>query len=130
MSAYLFALHSLDLPVADARTVAPTAFVPTGLYLVVALEAGGSRRRTAAVAGMCAAMAAVYGVAVFARPTQSFFAVQAPDVGMLATFMLASVISVWALVVCGFDARSSGDAGSQPRTSSHSEAAPAEAQVQ
>jgi cation-transporting P-type ATPase E len=115
LSAYLFALHSLGLAIRDARTVALTAFVPTGLYLVMALEAGGSRRRSALVAGMCGMIGALYLLALFTGPVQSFFALQTPDIGMLATALLASAVSIWALVLSGF--------GTSPR--SGSAAAPA-----
>ncbi len=49
VAGYLFALHDLDLAVADARTVAVTILVACGLYLVMALEAEGSRRRSTLV---------------------------------------------------------------------------------
>ena len=58
VAGYLFAVHDLDLSVPDARTVALTTLMVTGLYLVMALEAGGSRRRSTLVAAMCAVMAA------------------------------------------------------------------------
>ncbi|HEX4012020.1 MAG TPA: HAD-IC family P-type ATPase [Solirubrobacteraceae bacterium] len=105
ISSYLFALHSLDRSVADARTVALTAFVVTCLYLVMALEAGGSRRRSALVAGMCGAMALLYVASLFAPLTRHFFALQAPDVGMVATALLASAVAIWALMLCGFAVR-------------------------
>ncbi|MDQ2894918.1 MAG: cation-translocating P-type ATPase, partial [Actinomycetota bacterium] len=59
VAGYLFARHDLDLSVADARTVAVTILIAGGLYLVMALEAQGSRRRSTLVAGMCAALAGV-----------------------------------------------------------------------
>jgi cation-transporting ATPase E len=105
VSSYLFALHGLDASVADARTVALTTFVTTCLYLVMALEAGGPRRRSALVAVMCVAMAVLYLVCLILPETRSFFAIQAPDAGMLATAVLASAVSIWALVLCGFTAR-------------------------
>jgi len=57
VASYLFALHTLELSVADSRTVALTTLIACGLYHVMALEAGGSRRRSTLVAGMCAVMA-------------------------------------------------------------------------
>lgn len=47
--------------------MALTTLVACGLYLVMALEAGGSRRRSTLVAVMCAVMAALY-VGTFADP--------------------------------------------------------------
>jgi magnesium-transporting ATPase (P-type) len=102
VTGYLFALHDLDLPVADARTVALTTLVISGLYLVMALEAGGSRRRSTLVATMCTAMAGLY-VAVLVIPgLRSFFALTVPDVGMIVTSLAASAITVGALALCGF----------------------------
>jgi magnesium-transporting ATPase (P-type) len=46
VAGYLFGLHDLDLSVSDARTVAVTILVACGLYLVIALEAEGSRHRS------------------------------------------------------------------------------------
>ncbi|MGH2876604.1 MAG: HAD-IC family P-type ATPase, partial [Solirubrobacteraceae bacterium] len=54
VAGYLFALHDLDLPVEQARTAGLTTLIVGGLYLVMALEAGGSRTRSTLVAGMCA----------------------------------------------------------------------------
>jgi P-type E1-E2 ATPase len=102
VSGYLFALHGLGLTVADARTVALTTFVLTGLYLVMALEAGGSRRRTVFVSGMCAALAGAYVGSLLLPPIRSFFALELPDAGMLITALLASAMSMGALALCGF----------------------------
>ena len=105
VSGYLFARHGLGLTVADARTVALTTFVLTGLYLVMALEAGGSRRRSALVSGMCVGLAAAYAVSLLLGPIRSFFALELPDAGMAATALLASAVSMGALALCGFSAR-------------------------
>ncbi len=102
VAAYLFALHDLDLSVADARTVALTTLVANGLYLVMALEAGGSRRRSASVAAMSAVLAAFYVLALLIPATRTFFALSVINVGMVATALLASVFSVAALWLCGF----------------------------
>jgi magnesium-transporting ATPase (P-type) len=107
VTAYLFALHDLDLSVPDARTVALTTLVANGLYLVMALEAGGSRRRSALVGGMCGVMAAAYIAALLIPATQSFFELTAPDAGMIATSLLASALSISALALCGFTVRTS-----------------------
>ena len=102
VAAYLFALHDLNLQVAAARTVALTTLVANGLYLVMALEAGGSRRRSALVAGMCTAMAATYVLALLLPATQHFFQLTLPNAGMVATSVTASAVSVGALLLCGF----------------------------
>jgi cation-transporting P-type ATPase E len=104
VSGYLFSVHTLDLSVADARTVAVTILVACGLYLVIALEAEGSRRRSTIVAAMCLALAGLY-VGTLAIPgTRTFFALTVPDPGMVLTAILASAIAIGALVLCGFSA--------------------------
>lgn len=105
VAGYLFALHDLGEPVADARTVALTTLVVSGLYLVMALEAGGSRRRSTLVGGMCVVMAALYVTALLLPATRRFFALAVFDPGMLATAALASATSVGALALCGFSLR-------------------------
>ena len=102
VAGYLFALHDLDLSVADSRTVALTTLVATGLYLVMALEAGGSRRRSTLVAVMCALMAGAYVAALLIPATRTFFELTVPDAGMITTALLASAVSIGALVLCGF----------------------------
>lgn len=101
-ASYLFALHDLDVPVSDSRTVALTTLIITGLYLVIALESGGSRRRLAAVAALCAAMAGLYVVLLLLPGARSFFQIAPMSYGMIATSILASAFSVGALVLCGF----------------------------
>ena len=107
VSAYLFARHDLDLSVPDARTVALTTLIASGLYLVMALEAGGSRRRSALVDGMCAVMAGLYVLALITPAARRFFALTVPAPGMLTTALLASALSILALALCGFSLRAS-----------------------
>jgi len=108
VAGYLFALHDLDLAVPDARTVALTTLVASGLYLVMALEAGGSRRRSTLVGVMCAVMAGLYVLALLIPATRSFFALTSLSLGMIATSLLASGVSIAALALCGFTLRASG----------------------
>ena len=109
ISAYLFALHDLDETVTEARNVALMTLVISGLYLVMAIEAGGSRRRSTLVASMCAAMAGLYVAALLLPSTRSFFAISVPDPGMIATALVASALSIGALALCGFSVRVSAD---------------------
>ena len=111
VSGYLFSLHDLDLSVGDARIVALTTLVASGLYLVMALEAGGSRRRSTLVAVMCAVMAALYVGALVIPATRRFFALTVPDIGMVATALGASALSIAALALCGFSIRAAPAAG-------------------
>jgi cation-transporting P-type ATPase E len=105
VAGYLFGLHDLDLSVADARTVALTILVADGLYLVMALEAGGSLRRSALVAAMCAVMGGLYIAALLIPATRSFFELTSPDAGMMLTALISSAISIAALDLCGFSLR-------------------------
>ena len=105
VSGYLFALHDLDLSLADARMVALTTLIASGLYLVMALEAGGSLRRSTLVAAMCAVMAGLYVWALLLPAIRQFFGLTTPDFGMVATALAASSLSIGALVLCGFSVR-------------------------
>jgi cation-transporting ATPase E len=114
VAGYLFALHDLDLSVTNARTVAVTILVVCGLYLVMALEAVGSRRRSTLVAAMCAALAGIYVAALAIAATRRFFELTLPNVAMIATAVCASAVSIAGLALCGFSlttARSPSDGG-------------------
>jgi cation-transporting ATPase E len=105
VAGYLFALHDLDLSVTDSRTVAVTILVACGLYLVLALEAEGSRRRSTLVAVMCAALAGLYVVALQLPATRRFFQLNALDAGMVVTSVFASAIAISALALSGYSIR-------------------------
>jgi cation-transporting P-type ATPase E len=102
IAGYLFALHDLGKSVPDSRAVALGTLIISGLYLVMALEAGGSRRRSSLVAGMCGVMLALYVAALALPGVRSFFALRVPGPGMIATIVLASAVSIGALWLCGF----------------------------
>lgn len=115
VASYLFALHNLDLTVAEARTVAVTTLIACGLYLVLALEAEGSARRSTLVAGMCAGLAGLYVVALLAPSTRRFFALSVLDTGMILTSVVASAAMIGALALCGYTLRTPHqDAGQSP----------------
>jgi cation-transporting P-type ATPase E len=105
VAGYLFALHDLDLSVGDSRTVALTTLVVCGLYLVLALEAGGSRTRSALVGGMCAVMGALYVLSLMLPATRTFFELTVPSPGMVAISILAGSASIGALALCGYSLR-------------------------
>ena len=77
----------------------------TGLYLVIALEAGGSRRRSTLVAVMCAVMAGLYVAALATAPVRTFFALTVPNLSMILTALAASAIAIGALHLGGFSLR-------------------------
>jgi magnesium-transporting ATPase (P-type) len=118
LSGYLFSLHDLDLSVPQARMVALTTLVATGLYLVMALEAGGSSRRSRLVGRGCALMALLYVLAIAIPFTRSFFSLTIPNLSMLVTALLASVFSAAGLWASGFTL---GLAARNPDTSAPSE---------
>ena len=105
VAGYLFAVHDLDLSVTDARTVAVSVLVACGLYLVLALEAQGSRRRSGLVAIMCAALAGVYVLSLAVPASRRFFELNAPDAGMIATSIIASAVAIAALALSGYSVR-------------------------
>jgi cation-transporting ATPase E len=105
VAGYLFALHDLDLSVQAARTVAVTIVTAGGLYLVMALETEGSWRRSTLVAGMCATLAGVYVAALVIPATRRFFELTTLSLGMIATAVVASAMTVAALALCGFSVR-------------------------
>ena len=105
VAGYLFSVHDLNLSVADARTVALTTLIANGLYLVMALEAGGSRRRSSLVAGMCAVMGGLYVAALLIPAARNFFALTVPGPEMIVTALAASAVSIGALVLSGYSLR-------------------------
>ena len=105
VAAYLFARHDLDMSVDQARTVALTTLVAGGLYLVMALEAGGSLRRSTLVGAMCLVMAGCYVAAFLIPATRTFFALTPLDAGMVATALIAAGLAIGALWLCGFTLR-------------------------
>ncbi|HEX7256208.1 MAG TPA: HAD-IC family P-type ATPase [Gaiellaceae bacterium] len=84
LSSYWFALHVLDLPVREARTVATTALVAIGLYFVLVLEASG-RKRGAVVSTLVLGLAAGYALVLAWPWSREFFALAVPTPAMLAT---------------------------------------------
>jgi len=72
LSSYTAAVHVLDRPLDESRTVATTVLVAVGLYLILALEASG-RARSAAVSALCAVLGAAYVLVLVFPPTRRFF---------------------------------------------------------
>jgi cation-transporting ATPase E len=95
ISAYLFTLNVVDLPLVEARTTATTVLVAVGLYLVLALEAAGGRR-SAAVSALCGCLALVYVLAVAFGPTRHFF-----DLAIPGAWSLTAIVGGTALAIAG-----------------------------
>jgi len=105
LSGYLFARHNLEFDVRASRTTALTILILGGLYLILALEAGGSRTRSRMVAGMCACMALIY-VAALALPfARNFFNLTVASAGMVLTAVLATAVMIVALDLSGVSLR-------------------------
>jgi cation-transporting P-type ATPase E len=98
ISAYLFALNVVDLPLIEARTTATTVLVAVGLYLVLALEAAG-RRRGAAVSALCAALALLYVLMVAFGPTRHFFELAIPGAWSLIAIAGGTTLAVAGLAL-------------------------------
>src|SRR5262249_45337917 len=79
VAAYLFALNVVQLPLVEARTVATTVLVATGLYLVLALEGRGAQRRGRIVAGMCGALLLLYVILLALPGARQFFDLSSPS---------------------------------------------------
>ena len=84
LSAYWFALHVLDLPVLESRTVATTALIAIGLYFVLVLEAAG-RKRGAVVSSLVLSLAAGYALVLAWPWAREFFALAPLSPAMLDT---------------------------------------------
>lgn len=121
VAGYLFASHDLNLSLTDSRTVAVTILVGCGLYLVLALESEGSRRRLSLVAVMCLVLAALYVVAILLPGARSFFQLASLDVGMVVTALLSSGIAIGALALSGFWVRAAPDAGGSEPSSTQAQ---------
>jgi len=98
VSSYLFALNVLGLNLKDARTVATTALVLVGLYLILALEAAGAVRG-AAVVVLTAALLAAYLAILILPGTREFFALSAPHFSILFPAILGAAMACAGLSV-------------------------------
>jgi magnesium-transporting ATPase (P-type) len=93
VAAYLFALNVVHMPLVEARTVAETVLVVMGLYLILALE-GASGVRGAAVGALCAAMLAVYFVALILPSTRHFFTLALPKPSIVVIALVGAAVAV------------------------------------
>ncbi len=101
VAGYQFGLHTLELGVGPARTIAATVLAIVGLYLVIALEATESGR-TRWVWPLCAALAVAYAAALAFPPTRTFFALSAPTLPIILTSLAGAAIAVIGLRLGGF----------------------------
>ncbi|MGZ6670717.1 MAG: HAD-IC family P-type ATPase [Solirubrobacteraceae bacterium] len=101
LASYLFGLHTLEMPLIKARTVALTVLIVLGLYLIIVLEATGLRRRTI-VSLAVTGLAALYVIALATPTARHFFELAPPDAGVVATALCGSLLSLFALLLSGF----------------------------
>jgi magnesium-transporting ATPase (P-type) len=92
VSSYLFALNVVFNDVAVARTVAVTALMAIGLWLVLILEVSGVRR-SAWVIFMCTAMAGLYVMVLLIAPLREFFELTTLGAIDVTVAMLGAVIT-------------------------------------
>jgi cation-transporting P-type ATPase E len=90
---YLVARYGFDLDLALSRTVATGIVVVCGLAVVMRLETGIGRRRLA-VAGLCAAMAALFLLALAIPFLREFFQLETPTAEAVAAWALGTAIGV------------------------------------
>jgi magnesium-transporting ATPase (P-type) len=110
VASYHFALNSLSLDLIEARTVATTALVSVGLFLVIVLERT-THRRGRLVTLLCLCLGAAYAAALALPPTREFFELAAPTPAIVATALVGAALAVLGLVASGFPpaARAGGE---------------------
>ncbi|HEX6763176.1 MAG TPA: HAD-IC family P-type ATPase [Gaiellaceae bacterium] len=96
VSSYLFALNVLGLDLKEARTVATTALVLIGLYLILALEATGAVRGTAVVV-LTSALLAAYLAVLILPALRDFFALSGPHLSVLLPAILGAGVAAGGL---------------------------------
>lgn len=92
VSSYLFALNVVFNDVPVARTVAVTALMAIGLWLVLILEVSGVKR-SAWVIFMCMAMAGLYVMVLLIAPFRDFFELTTLGAIDVTVAMLGAVIT-------------------------------------
>jgi magnesium-transporting ATPase (P-type) len=140
LSSYLFALNVLDARLVEARTVAVTVLVLVGLYLILALEAGG-RLGGVAVSTLCAGLFGLYLLVLVVPFSRAFFVLALPEPQVAGPAFVGAAVAVAGLA--GLDDRfiprplrarapstplrdvaSAGDAGSAPSSRSGGDSRP------
>jgi len=92
---YLLARYGFELDLGHSRTVATGIVVVCGLAVVLVLETRGQRgRRRLAIAGLCAAMAALYALALLVPFLRDFYELSKPSVEAAASWVVGSAVGV------------------------------------
>jgi len=98
VSGFLFTRNVLAWPLVESRTVAVTALVWVGLYLVFVLE-DSRGLRGAAVGGLCLALLGVYAAALSMPASRHFFDLAAPALGPLLVAAGAAGVAITGLAL-------------------------------
>jgi hypothetical protein len=93
VTGYLLARYAFDLGLGSSRTVATGIVVVCGLAVVLRLE-GGSGRRRVAVAGLCAAMALLFALALALPFLRDFYELSTPTTDAVVAWAVGVVIGV------------------------------------
>ncbi len=96
VSSYLFAKEVINLPLIEAQTVSTTVLMIVGLYFILVLEAAG-RTRGAAVAGLCAAMLALYALVLAFPSSREFFELSVPNAAIILSALGGSLLAILGL---------------------------------
>ncbi|MGZ8634659.1 MAG: HAD-IC family P-type ATPase, partial [Solirubrobacteraceae bacterium] len=99
LAGYLLALHALDESVRQSRTVATAVLMVLGLRFVLALEGTPRGARGAAVWLLCAAMAALYALALAIPVVRDFYALSVPRPALWLCAATGSVLGLVAFRV-------------------------------
>jgi magnesium-transporting ATPase (P-type) len=116
VASYQFALNALELSLVESRTVAATALMLVGLFLVLALEGTAQQRRGKLVTLLCVVLGGLYALALALPVTRDFFELAPPSVPILATAVVGSAIAVGGLLASGFPPRAPPDPALMPPT--------------
>jgi P-type E1-E2 ATPase len=93
VAGYCLARYGFDLGLSRSRTVATGIVVACGLAVVMRLEGERGRRRLA-VAGLCAAMALLFVVALFVPFLRDFYELATPTGDAIAAWAVGTVLGI------------------------------------
>ena len=98
IAGYLLARYGFDLSLIRSRTVATGIVVVSGLAVVMRLEAEPGRRRLA-ITGLCAAMAALFILALVVPFLRSFYELATPTGKALAAWAVGTGLGVGTMLI-------------------------------
>jgi hypothetical protein len=101
VASYHFALNALSLRLVEARTVATTALVAAGLFLVLALERT-SNRRSRLIVLLCLGLGGVFALALALPGTRDFFELAKPTPKIVLTALIGAAVAIAGLLASGF----------------------------